>query len=60
MGIGGTVMDLVKGKYINRCWLGNLDEECSREDLFDVFNEFFKLKEVNMYEDVERECNFLK
>ena len=56
-GTGGLALELIKGEYVNQCWLGNLDKDCTTEDLFDLFDEFFKLKNITMFEDVNKECN---
>lgn len=48
LGVGGTVEQLIKNKYIGSCILTNLCPSVTEEDLFDLFDEFFTLKSIKL------------
>ena len=48
LGSGGATVQAVKDTLINKCLLSNLHVDVEQEDLYDVFDEFFTLKSINL------------
>lgn len=46
LGAGGAVKEIVKSDYINKCLLGNLHLDVTKEDLEELFEEFVPVKEI--------------
>ena len=48
LGSGGGAMEIMKNRSITQCTLTNLDVSVTEEDLYDLFDEFFTLKNITM------------
>ena len=48
LGSGGALIQVLKDKYINKCLLGNLCLSVDLEDLHELFDEFFTLKNIKL------------
>jgi hypothetical protein len=46
LGAGGAVKEVVKADFINKCLLGNLHLEATREDLEELFEDIVPVKEI--------------
>ena len=50
LGLGGELKEITKSNYINKCLLTNLHLEVTSEDLWELFEEFFILKDIKLKE----------
>lgn len=46
LGAGGSLIQVVKDKYINKCHLSNICLNVDLDDLNELFEEFFQLKSI--------------
>ena len=48
LGSGGATVQIIKKKYVNTCTLSNLDLSVEEDDLYDLFDEFFTLRNITI------------